>query len=58
MTVDKNEVAVGAVIVFKPHVDAAQAQKVLDALIMAGYIHRTEAKTYDPNWGSPVWYIP
>lgn len=55
---DKNEVAVGAVIVFKPHVDAAQAQKVLDALIMAGYIHRTEAKTYDPNWGSPVWYIP
>lgn len=54
----REEVRVGAVITFKPHVTAEEAQKVLEAMAMAGYIHSTTANEYDSYFGGPVWYIP
>ena len=52
------EVRVGAVIVFNSGVTAEQAQKVLDAMNIAGYITPTIANEYDTFFGGPVWYVP
>ena len=54
----REEVRVGAVIVFNPGVTAEQAQKVLDAMNIAGYITPTTANEYDSYFGGPVWYVP
>jgi hypothetical protein len=54
----KGDVRVGAVITFKPHVTAEQAQKVLEAMNIAGYIETSTANEFDDYYGGPVWYIP
>lgn len=51
---------VGAVIVFEEGVTAKEAEKLIAEyawkMKLAGPFHT--AHSYDPSYGSPVWYIP
>jgi hypothetical protein len=56
--------AFGAVITFPPGMTKEQCNDILKRMYKAGYCnasYRGEAPTcseYNPNHGSPVWYIP
>lgn len=49
---------VGAVIVFRPGTDVAKAQKFLDAMLERDIIEPTEARAFNGDYGTPVWYVP
>ncbi len=47
----------GAVLIFKPGLDRADAEKALEALReLLDYV--PSVREFNPQWGSPVWYIP
>lgn len=64
MDFDNNTKAHGVVITFPEHMTKAQCDDILRRMYKAGYCnaaYRGEAPTcheFNPQHGSPVWYIP
>ncbi len=54
---DTPALQIGAVLQFISN-DHRRVQDWLDRAAEAGIIMPTMARTYDPKYGGPVWYIP